>query len=208
MNRKVQKWWYFPDNRLNIFVTVIPDPEGLQWTIRKRGRLKRRDGRCFLLTIPEHPFYRKRNVFLRSGISQFSLFEDHKGPLRPAARFFLSSRRVEALLLVRHYYSWGTQFQTSHVLPRGPFIIPLTHGPQSLLHPSTHTHVDTVTVDFVTGEEGISIVRGFNHHRRFFWIDSTRQKFPLFTRRFHLPSQMLSNAQFSPIILFISNCQF
>lgn len=60
---------------------------------------------CFLLTIPEHPFYRKRNVFLRSGISQFSLFEDHKGPLRPAARFFLSSRRVEALLLVRHAIS-------------------------------------------------------------------------------------------------------
>lgn len=147
MNRKVQKWWYFPDNRLNIFVTVIPDPEGLQWTIRKRGRLKRRDGRCFLLTIPEHPFYRKRNVFLRSGISQFSLFEDHKGPLRPAARFFLSSRRVEALLLVRHAISdeprpsSGTFYYSVDTWPA------ITSAP---FH--THTHVDTVTVDFVTGK--------------------------------------------------------
>lgn len=164
MNRKVQKWWYFPDNRLNIFVTVIPDPEGLQWTIRKRGRLKRRDGRCFLLTIPEHPFYRKRNVFLRSGISQFSLFEDHKGPLRPAARFFLSSRRVEALLLVRHAISdeprpsSGTFYYSVDTWPA------ITSAPFHT-HTNTHIHVDTVTVDFVTGEEGISIVRGFNHHR-------------------------------------------
>lgn len=151
--------------------------------------MKRRDGRCFLLTIPEHPFYRKRNVFLRSGISQFSLFEDHKGPLRPAARFFLSSRRVEALLLVRHAISDEPRPSS------GTFYYSVDTWPAITSAPF-HTH--TVTADFVTGVhgEGISIVRGFNHHRRFFWIDSTRQKFPLFTRRFHLPSQMLSRSIF------------
>lgn len=167
MNRKVQKWWYFPDNRLNIFVTVIPDPEGLQWTIRKRGRLKRRDGRCFLLTIPEHPFYRKRNVFLRSGISQFSLFEDHKGPLRPAARFFLSSRRVEALLLVRHAISDEPRPSS------GTFYYSVDTWPAITSAPF-HTHTRRHSHGWLRDGEGISIVRGFNHHRRFFWIDSTR----------------------------------
>lgn len=103
MNRKVQKWWYFPDNRLNIFRNRYTQSWRIAVDDKEKGEVEKEG--CFLLTIPEHPFYRKRNVFLRSGISQFSLFEDHKGPLRPAARFFLSSRRVEALLLVRHAIS-------------------------------------------------------------------------------------------------------
>lgn len=145
--------------------------------------MKRRDGRCFLLTIPEHPFYRKRNVFLRSGISQFSLFEDHKGPLRPAAILSLEPSSRGIITREARNFRRATSFL-------GDLLLFRWHMARN--HFCTLPH--TVTADFVTGRDlGRSRL---NHHRRFFWIDSTRQKFPLFTRRFHLPSQMLSHSIF------------
>lgn len=93
-------------------------------------------------------------MFPRSGISQFSLFEDHKGLLRPAARFFLSSRG--ALLLVRHAISdeprpsSGTFYYYS--VDTWPAIT------------SAPFHTQSRLTWLVDGEGGSrSMVRGFNH---------------------------------------------
>lgn len=159
--------------------------------------MKRRDGRCFLLTIPEHPFYRKRNVFLRSGISQFSLFEDHKGPLRPAARFFLSSRRVEALLLVRHAISDEPRPSS------GTFYYSVDTWPAITSAPF-HTQSR-----LTSWREGISVVRGSTIIDDFSEsIQRDRNSLYLLADFIYL--RRCYHAQFSRLILFIpiSNCRF
>lgn len=124
-------------------------------------------------------------MFPRSGISQFSLFEDHKGLLRPAARFFLSSRG--ALLLVNHAISdeprpsSGTFYYSVDTWPA------ITSAP---FH--THSRLTSWTGKGDLGRwlAGLTIVDDFS--------ESTQRdrNFSLFTRRFHLPSQMLSCSTF------------
>lgn len=120
-------------------------------------------------------------MFPRSGISQFSLFEDHKGLLRPAARFFLSSRG--ALLLVRHAISdeprpsSGTFYYYS--VDTWPAIT------------SAPFHTQSRLTWLVDGEGDLG--RWFAGLTTIFLnrFNETEISF-IYLRRFHLPSQMLS----------------